>query len=308
MIHEIIQNNFICLILCILFAVYVINDRSFEMHVKKDFLALIVIILCLVVADNLEITQAALRYPTMMRRVCTGIGYALRPVAPFLMISILNRSNQEQYSIRSRVIFSVLLVLNGVMALCSIWTEWVFIYDEQNAFIRGKWGFMPFVAGLFYTFIMVLISRVRLRIKRRGETAVVIMLAFLSVIGTVMEAKYHYVNMLTGECAVGVVLYYLYLHVMVYSSDALTNAYTRRIYFQDIHNVRCADAVIVAIDLNELKQLNDRHGHDRGDEALTLLATTAMRYMPKGCSLYRMGGDEFAMICRRISSERVEKC
>lgn len=49
----------------------------------------------------------------------------------------------------------------------------------------------------------------------------------------------------------------------------------------------------VSVDLNELKQANDRLGHDAGDELLQGAAACLQRCLGAYGRLYRVGGDEF---------------
>ena len=46
-----------------------------------------------------------------------------------------------------------------------------------------------------------------------------------------------------------------------------------------------------------MKQINDRHGHQAGDECIRILATVLAQAGPQ-ISAYRIGGDEFALLAR----------
>ncbi|MGR5131991.1 GGDEF domain-containing protein [Vibrio alfacsensis] len=63
---------------------------------------------------------------------------------------------------------------------------------------------------------------------------------------------------------------------------------------------------IIIIDINGLKALNDNYGHDRGDLLLvksTLLINSVLR---DEHYLYRIGGDEFAVIGKNFSAETLD--
>ncbi|HUJ88250.1 MAG TPA: GGDEF domain-containing protein [Burkholderiales bacterium] len=58
---------------------------------------------------------------------------------------------------------------------------------------------------------------------------------------------------------------------------------------------RDAQALTLAyIDVDDLKQLNDRDGHDTGDRALQVVARTLGEAMRRTDTAARLGGDEFA--------------
>ncbi len=56
------------------------------------------------------------------------------------------------------------------------------------------------------------------------------------------------------------------------------------------------------IDLDDFKQINDRYGHPAGDEALRALAKRIDRAIDRRGTLYRIGGDEYALLAGKLSS------
>ena len=67
---------------------------------------------------------------------------------------------------------------------------------------------------------------------------------------------------------------------------------------------KCLTAVI-SIDLNDLKRFNDENGHAAGDTALCTIVACIQNILPRGCHLYRTGGDEFMILCSRVSKDDV---
>jgi diguanylate cyclase (GGDEF)-like protein len=84
--------------------------------------------------------------------------------------------------------------------------------------------------------------------------------------------------------------------------DSLTHLRNHRAFHEDLdHALAQADrsgraVTLVLIDLDHLKQVNDTHGHQGGDERLKALAEAARRASRTSDGAYRVGGDEFAMI------------
>lgn len=59
---------------------------------------------------------------------------------------------------------------------------------------------------------------------------------------------------------------------------------------------------VLQIDMDDLKPLNDRHGHQAGDHALIELATRLTRAARASDTVARLGGDEFGMVLPRLGS------
>jgi diguanylate cyclase (GGDEF)-like protein len=55
---------------------------------------------------------------------------------------------------------------------------------------------------------------------------------------------------------------------------------------------------VVLIDIDNLKRINDRHGHEAGDEALQLVAGVLKESIRLGDLVVRWGGDEFVTVLR----------
>jgi diguanylate cyclase (GGDEF)-like protein len=91
------------------------------------------------------------------------------------------------------------------------------------------------------------------------------------------------------------------------STDALTGLLNRRSFIQELQKRyalrpdRRGGAALFFIDLDNFKQVNDRHGHQQGDLALVALSRI-LREQTRGRDLVaRLGGDEFALFIEDIT-------
>jgi diguanylate cyclase (GGDEF)-like protein len=96
-------------------------------------------------------------------------------------------------------------------------------------------------------------------------------------------------------------------------TDALTGLLNRRGF-----EARLKDAVaaaratgaggaLVYVDLDNFKQINDRHGHARGDAALRAAAEMLRRAFRAGDLVARLGGDEFAAWMDSVDRAEVQR-
>ena len=85
--------------------------------------------------------------------------------------------------------------------------------------------------------------------------------------------------------------------------DALTRLPSRRALDEDAAKLP-RRFVVAMVDIDHFKKLNDRHGHDVGDQALAAVASL-LSGVGGGGRAYRYGGEEFALVFPRKTVEPV---
>ncbi|MDE2069972.1 MAG: GGDEF domain-containing protein [Gammaproteobacteria bacterium] len=83
--------------------------------------------------------------------------------------------------------------------------------------------------------------------------------------------------------------------------DALTGAYNRRAFSEGtgLEDAKGSFGVLVALDVDNLKDVNDAYGHKHGDALLRHLSSVLRAGLRPSDKLYRMGGDEFLVVMPR---------
>jgi len=92
-------------------------------------------------------------------------------------------------------------------------------------------------------------------------------------------------------------------------TDALTRLFNRRRLDADLE-AECYRAnryerplSFVMLDVDHFKRFNDRFGHQRGDEALEMVAKVIADTARESDTAYRFGGEELAVLCRETDLE-----
>lgn len=95
------------------------------------------------------------------------------------------------------------------------------------------------------------------------------------------------------------------------STDSLTGIANRHAFDRTLHGMTVASTdaeapqriMLVMIDLDGLKRINDERGHAHGDALLREFAQALSVLKEDGMSVFRLGGDEFAVLGERPQEE-----
>jgi diguanylate cyclase (GGDEF)-like protein len=93
-------------------------------------------------------------------------------------------------------------------------------------------------------------------------------------------------------------------------TDPLTGLYNRRLFSEtfekELNRGRRYGTPLglVVLDLHRFKEVNDKHGHPRGDEVLRAAAATLKKALRTSDSAFRIGGDEFALLLPQTDAEQ----
>ncbi len=90
-------------------------------------------------------------------------------------------------------------------------------------------------------------------------------------------------------------------------SDPLTGLRHSRPFVRRLNASSPGRTAIIAVDVDDFKRINDEYGHQAGDHALISLVEALRSAMRGDDQLYRIGGDEFAVIVDVNSPAEVSK-
>ena len=79
-------------------------------------------------------------------------------------------------------------------------------------------------------------------------------------------------------------------------------------YDYDLENCKSKNNItIINVDINYFKKYNDLYGHKAGDKVIQLSAKEINDEFEMYGRTYRIGGDEFCIICRKIKDNQIDE-
>ena len=259
---------------------------------------LIVGVFLLSIVVFVEFNYAASAEHRSLRIALMAIRYSATPLIIAQVIYTLVKKQPWQ-------VFIPAIILT-VIDVISIFTGIVFSVGEDNVFSRGPLGHLPFIVaggyGLFLVYLLFKRSN-----KQWTEIVPIIFLGVAFASGLIFPFVFgtDYSALFCPTIAVALFVYYVFSILEQTKKDSLTGLLNRHAFESDIRKNPKEITAVLSIDMNGLKEINDSQGHVAGDDALLTLAlcfTHSLKFRESG---YRIGGDEFAIICRRISHDEL---
>ena len=278
------------------------NDVFSLMTIKK-FQRLIYVLMSEIALDCLFSLLEGHEIQSAILYFIKSVELFLNPVLGFLAFDIFydkkKKREDQQNKVMARIHLMMLsfIALNGVLLALAAVGQNVFIINEANLYVRGQ--LMPFYLLILGTMIATLVYGIILVSNNSQSTMKGTLFFFAAsiVVGTMLRnilPKTNY-DFLCMSVSIAFLLVY-YAHITL-RLDPLTRLLNRQVYNRLIERINYT-TIVIMIDANNFKCVNDTHGHECGDRTLKKLARIICKTYGKHAYCFRLGGDEFCAILK----------
>lgn len=268
-------------------------------------------------AIMLEILSVILNNPNLkqfmvMQKIVNVLGFSVTPIIPFLGYIFskewVNRYQKDK--IKLNKILLLPLLINGIMAFVSYSVNLLFYVTSENTYERGPLFFiLPCVSYFYFGYNLYFIYKQRKRFSW-WELRIFNLFYIAAGVFTGIQIVYSsYLTIWNGTAMMIVIIYIFILNDQVHR-DRLTGLENYSSYERYIENIsfkKINKLFIINIDIDDFKSVNDKFGHNEGDEALKMFANLLIDSFPlRRKKLIRVGGDEFLILLEVERKEIVD--
>ena len=296
---EYILQNWILVLVLGAFAIILFTTVFLSKKATMRMFILILSVFALSISVFIEFYITPTADNALLRKILMAIRYSATP----FIIALVTYALVKQLKAFIFIPAGVLLIVD----IISIFTGIVFDVKD-GVFVRGPVGFLPFaVSGLYMVFLIyILIKRSN---KRMMDIIPIVFMSLALLSGLIFPFVFgpDYAKIFCSIIAVALFVYYVFQILQLSKNDPLTGLLNRQAYYAEIDHNRKDITAIISLDMNGLKEINDTYGHAAGDEALITLALCFFKACRKKESVYRVGGDEFIIVCRKTDEEELNR-
>lgn len=232
-----------------------------------------------------------------------AINYALAPLLPYFIV-LMNRKCWKRVE-QIGMIPAVFIIL---MALTSQQTKFLFYIDENNHYNRGSLFMLSLGVCLLYFLMLVITSFREYRDADTKEKIYLLAILIWALGGVLLQVLISETSAMWTTTGIALILYYMFELELSNKYDVLTGVRNRRAF--DRHKDKLlsdSHYSLVVFDINGLKPVNDNMGHEEGDKLIMGVANILANTFYGIGKIYRIGGDEFCIICHEKNEEKAEK-
>ncbi len=292
MLYAFVQNYFVSLAMVVYMLVFICTNNLLPKQVTKQFTKATITALLLIIVDNIELWTATFEHPTMLRVLMSAIGYSLRP---FVLLSVLSFLSPEKK--RRHHVYAGIVTINSIVVFSALFTDLAYSYSVTNEFIRGPLGYTTHIVCIILLTVVLIESCIAFKRKRLSELLIIFAINIIMITAIVLESLYQFEGIGTGGMIASILFYFLNYHSQNLRRDTLTGCYNNTSFRLDTDKLSAQIDGVIVVDMNNLKEINDTLGHAAGDSALIEMVQIIENILPASCRLYRIGGDEFAIVC-----------
>ena len=300
MLKEYIMQNWATILVIIAFAILLKTTVFLEKKIINRMYFLIFTIFVLSIIVFIEFYYNDLNKYRELRTVLMSIRYSTTPFIIAMIIFTLVK--------KARWYVFIPVITLAVINIISIFTGIVFSVSEENVLIRGPLGYLPYIAVGAYSVFLVYIL-LKQSNKQATEVIPIIFLCFAFASGLILPfiLGKNYSKIFCSTIIIALFVYYVFSILQLTKKDSLTGLFNRQAYYATIQNNSKDITGVISIDMNGLKTINDTYGHAIGDKALVSIALCFTSAVKSKQLIYRVGGDEFIIICYKTTEEEIKE-
>jgi len=202
-----------------------------------------------------------------------------------------------------------LQAINTLLAILSLWFDIYFIVDPKTAvYKRGDAFFVAYIFAAIMIFVWIFYLLKENKNTDMGDKIKIVAMLAVEVLAILLQIFVEDLKIIYVGVTFILEIYYAFIIETDGKLDKMTGAHSRRLYIRTVEDLKLDEKYsIILLDINSLKEINDEHGHDKGDLLIKTVADTLKKQVGSNGKVFRIGGDEFVCLLKFDNEKETKK-
>lgn len=234
------------------------------------------------------------------------------------VVTLLYRREERGFSVIPKIVISIYIAYVLFVA-ANPWSGLIYSLGENNEYTRGAFFGLCIILFALYTLALFVLILVRYKkIPQKYPAFLMLMTPVILAVAIFLQLSFGGMLLILPAYMICLVLAFLFLQLRrtrngldllqslskAAMTDKLTGLYNRTgmeaVVQRAWEEQRGCGAMVLIVDLDELKSINDSLGHTEGDHAIAAVASQLTRHFPSADAVIRYGGDEFLVFVSSV--------
>lgn len=279
---------------------FVVDKQKTKVFIIASYLTIVSLIIEII--EYYIISQGSVNY-ILLYKIIMVLAFVNTNVIVYILLSL---NDSGKFS--KNKFLAIPLIIDIIIIILSYWTGWTFYIDSQGQYHRGDYFFIQLATSMFYYFLLIIAIFINDDDYDSDDIVLLSSIFILPVIAIIIQVTYPKYYLIWVTAALSLMLYYIFLRELQFKFDLTSGIKNRRAFTNKMLQLSKSkkSVAIVVLDLNDLKKINDSMGHEEGDVIINRSAKILQKSFDNVGTPYRIGGDEFSVLCFNSSIIQVE--
>lgn len=306
-------NNLILItlltIVCML--INIITNRNISSKKRRYFIWLYTLMFITTSCESIGTMASGIVGFSIIILIAKFLEFSITPYLPIICSLIFQTKSLKKCNSKYAIIFGLLfahILIEGFSLKYGL----IFYVNDRGVYCRGNlyWIYvLSFIITALYLFYSVF--KFSQYYQNRNVTFLSSIMTFI-IVGVSLQFILANIKVTWLTISIASIFMYIYYTNMSIYTDSLTSLLNQRSYKHQLEIISDT-TMVVLMDVNDFKGINDNYGHCFGDTVLKYIGTTMKEIYHKYGYCYRIGGDEFCILLnnydnlQKLNDEFIEK-
>lgn len=219
--------------------------------------------------------------------------FSITPILPVIYSKTFQIKDDRRNF--KNLLFYILVIVHLIIEIVSINTGgYIFYVDENNVYHRGQF-YAIYVATFTICATYLFCNIVSFSNYYQNKDVLFLISVILFLFCGILIQFIAKVNVAWLAVSVASLMLFIYHSNVTGYIDSLTTLLNQRSYKSKVESID-EQVIVLLMDVNDFKAINDNYGHSYGDEVLKEIGFAIKETYSKFGYCYRIGGDEFCAL------------